>query len=440
MGGTTLLHSGHDHNAAAHDASGTTLRWSLVFSGVALGLLSMDLMVRRPMLREMAQVRSELSSLERDMEQLVGVRNQVWETNNLLTGLRSQHRQLDEARLSLGAVAQLRQEIENEAGKTSSTFTKLDRLISLQNSVIRNTENLESAEEHMSRLVALQNQALEAGEHTSEAMASVQELAGLKDAIREQAAGTDEAVEVVNRFSALKTQIASAGEGIDMAQSHVQEFAALKTDIFNEAGDLQAARETATQLISLKDDVIAKGGNTEQAFANSAQLFQLRDTLATQKDLEQASAALDQLVAMEETLTQQRERIIGAVENLEVLTDLTDELQSQVATVDSMRKSLLDIVLMESTVRRVAGLLEPLSELGNLRRSVGDAEVREIARTVRESRSASRFAQQPDTSKRTAELLKIDEITFFEEEAPQDILVPMPRKEEDLDTVIDSLK
>ncbi len=76
-------------------------RWSMLFVGLAVGFLGMDIMVRRPMMRELSQVRSELSSVERDMEELVGVRNNVWETNNLLTGLKSQYRQLEEARLRL---------------------------------------------------------------------------------------------------------------------------------------------------------------------------------------------------------------------------------------------------------------------------------------------------------------------------------------------------
>ena len=91
-----------------------------------------------------------------------------------------------------------------------------------------------------------------------------------------------------------------------------------------------------------------------------------------------------------------------------------------------MRKSLLDIVLMESTIRKVVTVLEPLSELYNVRR-MGKSELREAARTVIENRS-SRIAKRSTESTRTASgNLKLDELKAFTSEQPVDVLVPMPR-------------
>lgn len=434
----------------------------MLFVGLAIGFLGMDIMVRRPMMRELASVRTELSTVERDMEELVGVRNQVWETNNLLTSLKSQYRQLEDARVSMSALAQLCSEIESGAGHTGKAFARLDRLVGLQNAVLRNSENVESAEVNLDRMVAMQGHLVESGENTASAVAAINQLVKVRDAAEVEITRIESAYEAVQEFGKLKQQIIDSGDGLDVAQDHVAALAAIKNDVFNEAANvpaaheaarsmialkndinekaegLEAAKETAQELFSLKDSVVSNGGNTETAFANTERLFTLRDALIADADLDSAEGNLNRLVGIQDTLNRQTVEVADAVETLEVLTDLNDELQDQVATIDGMRKSLLDVVLMESTVRRVAGILEPLAELSNLRR-LSNSEMREAARTIMDQRT-SRLAARPEESvSKSPQKLTLGEQEVFTDEQPRDIFVPLP-KDLDIDSILDSVE
>ena len=237
------------------------------------------------------------------------------------------------------------------------------------------------------------------------------------------------------------------------------EFSALKNEIFNEAGDIKTAQQAAADLISLKnsinsestgtldaqqyaedfftlkDAIVTNSGNTTDAMEKTRGLFELRDTLNGEMNLVGASDNLTQLVDIQDRLNDQTGEVVDAIDTLEVLTDLNEELQSQVSSIGEFRKSLMDMIMMESTVRKAVTVLQPLTELSNLRR-MSDADVRQAARDIVEQRS-SRFAERQEDRRTASEALKLDDIQPFEE-VRKDVLVPMP-KGDNFDAVIDSL-
>jgi len=484
-----LFNSNTNGKVPAEFAGTPAFRWSMMFAGLAITFLGMDIMVRRPMMRELSQVRTELASVERDMEELVGVRNQVWETNNLLTGLKSQYRQVEDARLSVTAMTQLRKEIDAEAKKTGEAFASLERLVGVQNAVLTNAENVDAAEDTLEGIIAMQKQAVVAGEGTSDAVAAIRGLIEVRDAATmdrssiERAAasvaqldklktqilisseGTEFAQTEVDRmfatvrsFGDLRREIIESGEGIEDAQKSLFEIVSLKNELFNESSNVDFARDAARRLIAvknelnatssdigaaqtaagelivLKDTIADKGGNTKTAFANTGKLFGLRDTLNSDMNLDGAEESLATLVQIQSDLNGQGRNVVDALETLEVLTNLSEELQVQVDSIGGMRKSLLDIILMESTVKKAVEVVKPLTELSNLRR-MSDTDVREAAKTIMENRTARRTGER-----RTASgALKLDDVTLFGAEPTTDILVPQPR-DLDVDSVIDSLE
>lgn len=489
-----MILSSTDHTSATPDfVAGPAFRWSMLFVGLAVGFLGMDLMVRRPMMRELARVRVELSTVERDMEELVGVRNQVWETNNLLTSLKSQYRQLEDARVCVTAMEQLRKEIEAEAEHTAAAFNRLDRLVGLQNRVLSNSANIETAEEQFERMMTMQEQVVLAGQRTEQAVDSIRGLLKVREAAQVAGSDIDSALATVKQFGALKEQIfresegvevaeteveevfATArrfnelkaeiflhGEGLDAAREHVAGLAAIKNDVFNASGDTAQAHEAARRMIALKNDIngeadgileaqqhaddlftlkndiVQNGGDTQTAFQHTDRLFSLRDRLNADMDLDNAESKLTQLVSIQNTLNSQTGEVVDAIETLEVLTDLSDELQVQVDSMGDMRKSLMDIILLETTVSRAVNVLEPLTQISQLRRMNRD-DVRAAARTIMEQRS-SRVASREDaaTSRASSPRLKLDDVELFTDDEPADILVPAPR-EDDVNRVIDSL-
>ncbi|MFP6763108.1 MAG: hypothetical protein VB858_05810 [Planctomycetaceae bacterium] len=482
-----MFNSDTNGRAATDFTSTVAFRWSMLFTGLAVAFLGMDIMVRRPMMRELAQVHSQMAAVEQGMEELVGVRNQVWETNNLLTSLKSQYRQLEDARQTVTVMQQLRKEIDDESRHTTAAFASLDRLVGIQNAIVSNTDSIQTAEEHVDRMAMLQDQVALAGERTEEAITSlrsllelrdtatmdpatiqraqvsVEQLAELKARVLTNSEGIDFAqtevsrmFETVRTFGDLRTEIIAGGQDIEDAQNSLFEIVSLKNEIFNESsnvdfardaadrlialkaelnrtsGDIAAAQASAEQLVTLKDVITEQGGDTETAFRNTGRLFGLRDTLNSEMDLDGANQSLDSLVQIQSDLNGQGRNVVEALETLDVLTNLSSELRDQVDSISGMRKSLLDIILMESTVNRAVQVVRPLTELSNLRR-MSDLEVRDAARTIIENRTARRPGQR-----RTASgSLKLDDVGLFGAEPDNDVLVPEPR---DLDILPDGIE
>ena len=387
----------------------------------------MDLAVRRPLMRELAQVRTHVGTLQGDMQQLVGVRNQVLETNNLLTNLKAQHHKLEEARVCLSVMQQITHELTEKAGNTTPAFDSLDRLVSLKDAVLRNSETTEAAQTGVEQLLALQAQVAKSGEHAQVAQAAINSLVRVRDAARIEVADIDAAFQSVRQLGDLKRQAVTQAEGVAVAREQLTELAELKNDLTAEAGNIAVAQEVATNLVTLKN-----GLATEDAIKHADDLLKLRDTLVVNGQSDKAADNLEQLIAMQSRLIGQTKDVASAMQTLEVLTDLGDELQTQGESLNRMRKGLLEIVLLEATVNRVARVIEPLTQIGNLRRLTDD-ELREAARAVLDSRN-SRIARQPEPPReRKANALKLDDIPLFNDE-PSDVtkdnLVPAPRRVE----------
>ena len=135
---------------------------------------------------------------------------------------------------------------------------------------------------------------------------------------------------------------------------------------------------------------------------------------------------------MQSDLTESTDDIVDAVQMLELLTDFRSEFDRQITAMVGMRRQLMEVVLMESTVVRAVRILEPLIQLGKLRR-LSDGEVRDAARVILDQRT-SRLDEQNRSVKR----LPLDEELFlpsgtspFDDNAEQqrlESLVPLPRE------------
>jgi hypothetical protein len=68
------------------------IRWGLTLIGIAMAFLAMDILLRRPMMIELASVKRDLASVERSLQDLVGVKDVAGETNHLLSALQAQKR------------------------------------------------------------------------------------------------------------------------------------------------------------------------------------------------------------------------------------------------------------------------------------------------------------------------------------------------------------
>jgi hypothetical protein len=97
---------------------------------------------------------------------------------------------------------------------------------------------------------------------------------------------------------------------------------------------------------------------------------------------------------------------------------------SHVKSLDTLRRTLMEIAMMESTLGRVAHVVEPLTQIGNLRR-LGDEEVREAARVILDRRM-TRFSQSESTQETAASRQVTEAGTPQPESSVEEGLVPLP--------------
>lgn len=390
-------------------------------------------MIRRPMMREMASLKSNIVSMQHDMESLVGVHNQAWETNNLLSSLKAQYRQIEDGRASIDSIKRLNEELESETAKLSKAFASLDQLISIKNQVLKQSDTNATAQANLDQLIALQDRVSTNSEETQRAFVAVNGLIRLRDTAKVEIESVDSAITSVRQLGELKREVIEKGDSVTTARDQLSDLVALKNDLYEEASNISDARRVADDLIALKNDM-----SSTAAIQQADRLINLRNTLSS-VDSSSAKSNLDDLVGLQDKLNSQTKQVSEAVQTLELLTDLGDQLKEQVDATGSMRKSLMEIVLLESTVNRVARVLEPLTQLGNLRR-LSDDELRDAARSVIDARQ-SRIARRPTEVRveRDGDSLKLNNIRLFTDDPTKDVLVPMPPNE-DISRVIDTLQ
>ena len=78
---------------------------------LAATVLAVNLSIVRPMKDRMEELRQEVSAMQSQVQLLVGERDQVRSTNDLLSGLKAQQTAFEEARHSLATLRQFREEM-----------------------------------------------------------------------------------------------------------------------------------------------------------------------------------------------------------------------------------------------------------------------------------------------------------------------------------------
>lgn len=335
-----------------------TLIWGFFLIGVVIGFVAVYIIVAQPMFGQLAQLQRQISEVESSMKLLVGERNQAWEAGHLLSDLKALRGQIRDARITVREIRNLRKDLAEESRQTGA------------------------AADALAGLTRLQQFALEQEELTSAASRTLGEMAEIQQRLVDEHAGTPKAEETL--------------ADLDRVRHDLSELLALKSQIVQNAADMGAARSTAGELLSLKNDIIAGGQNLDDARSAANRLFALQEELKTHgEELSEAFTSLDRLVELKDKLVDQTPAVAEAVQNLELLSDFGDELGARIRSLTQMREELLQMVLMESTLGRVAKLLEPLSQISNVRR-LSDQEMRAAARSILDSR-ATKLGSQRDS-------------------------------------------
>jgi len=342
----TATVSASDCESTAVDvpATGTHRTWWIAGGAVVLALVGIQMLVTQPLARRLVGVQQHLVRVERDMTELVGAGDGIWETSDLLSGLADQSARLDATRTALDSIRDFREQVENEAAALDEARGVLVQLTTLQNRLVDESAGHREAMASLNRLVQLRDVAVAGVERTDRAVTEVTRLQGIAD-------------------------------------------------------DLDQAHDRFEQLVALRDAILNGGDDTDEAHATLDQLVLLQDSLNTHSsDVDVAGKNLEELLALEESLRTRSEDIASAVEALEVLTDLQRDIREHVQSLSGMRRDLMEVVLLQGTVARVVRILGPLSELAHLRR-LSAVEIRAAARSISRQRAneqAHRSIHRPE--------------------------------------------
>ena len=330
----------NDSTSPSVPDAGTTHRtWWIAGGAVVLALVGIQMLVTQPLARQLAGVQQNLIRVEQDMTDLVGARDAIWETSDLLAGIQDQSDRLDATRTAIETIQDFREQVENAAAGLDETRGVLVQLSALQNRIVDESAGHRAAMTALNRLVQLRDVAVTGVERTDRAVAEVTRLQGVAD-------------------------------------------------------DLDQAHDQIEQLVELRDAILHGGEDTDEARATLDQLVLLQDSLNTHaSDVAVADKNLSTLLALGESLRTRSDDIASAVESVEVLADLQRDIHEHVRSLSGMRRELMEVVLLQSTVARVVRILGPLSELADLRR-LSATEIRAAARSISRQRANNQQAQR----------------------------------------------
>ncbi len=317
----------------------TRRTWWIAGFAVGLALVGIQLLVTQPLERRLDGVQSELVRVEQDMSELVGAGNGAWETNDLLSGLQRQSDQLDATRSALETIRSFREQVQQQAAGVDTAREVLEQLAALQDRLVDDGAANQQAVTELNRLVAIRDLAIA---HTDQ---------------------TDQALKELARWNQVTRHLGNAHESIN-------------------------------QLVALRDAILAGTTETDQAQLTLDRLVILQDTLNSQSEhLANAQDNLDQLLTLQNSLGSQSDAIADSIVTLETLTDLQQDIRGHVDSLQGMRRDLMEVVLLESSVARVVRMLGPLTELVKLRR-LGNADLQAAARSISKQRT-TRHAKIP---------------------------------------------
>ena len=413
-----------------------TIHWPTLAGGAMIGIVVMQLLIARPLTQRIDAMQQQMSVVDSHLVELTGSRDDVSRTNDLLSGLHTQHDQLAAAQHTVVRLKNLQREIETEAGKVSTSMEALQQLAQLQNTLASERTDFATASTALDTIVALEarvrdlaetvpaqtatldaaktaivhfgqfaNQTIEQGQTIEPATVALMQLAQVRDQAIITGQNTDTALQAISGLATVTQAATLAGEKTDVAVASIQGLGDLKTAVIAQHDQTSEARAQLAEMAAVQQSLIDQDSSTvmagnavtsltnlkaqiadgvpgiEQAQTNANQLVVLNQTLNSQTQVDAAQKNLTGLIQIEQSLAGQSRQIAESVESLHLLSGLQGEFNDQMAKLEGIQRGFTELLLMESAIGRAVKMVQPLAELGNLRRN-SEPEIRAAAREI----------------------------------------------------------
>ncbi|MDA1231279.1 MAG: hypothetical protein O2856_10940 [Planctomycetota bacterium] len=395
MNGSTTIR----RNANSELGGFRSFMWICMVMSLAVVFFGMQLMMVGPLQGRLDGIQARLEESDGSMKKLVAGRDAVWKTNNLLTSIEEQASHVRKVQASLSEMEKLRISIHREAEASAVAMAALDRMSAVQERIVAGRQQTLQATNQITKLDELLTAIIHGSENTEVAANSMDGIVALQNRVIAASNNYEKASEGITNLADLTQRMVAQSEELKIASAKFDEFVGLANSIRVASVDLDSAKATAAEMSILKEQLLASGEQMDVAQENVRVLVAMNDTLSGESlKLDVSRNNLDSLVAMGTTLSCQSQQVGEAIQNLEIMDDFRTELAGHVKSLEGVRRTMMDIAMMESTLGRVAQVIEPLTQIGNLRRLSND-EMREAARVILDRR-VTRFSQsdsQPET-------------------------------------------
>lgn len=417
-----------------------TARRSFVL-GLVAGLAALYFGVARPTADQVRELRSEIGSLHNSIRRLAELEPAVGEANGLLAMLTEQQERTRSAELSFRRVASLNEQLVRQAANTSEALSALEQLADLKDDLRNTATGLAEARTALTAIRELHLDLARGQDQTAEGQAALASLGRLRDAAIEIQQGMADAQNSLERMADFQQHALEQADSAIAAQKSLESLIHLKQTAVDEAPQLAAAQAALTALADLKSRVLSQKADLDrvrevvddwtqmqQRLADSAvqssqarttgeELLDLAADLERRGDVGPAREALDGLsgirerlegeganvdaaedrlgglLALKDKVLAQTENLAEAVETLELVTDLGSEIEQAAQAIGRMRSSIVEVILLEPTIRQAVSSLQPITELANLRRLSGN-DLRAVVRQLQDRRAAELAAKR----------------------------------------------
>jgi len=410
-----------------------------------IGIVVMQLLIGQPLTQRIDVMQRQMTVIDSHLVELTGSRDDVRRTNDLLSGLKTQHDQLVAAQQTIVRLKTLQQEIESESRKVGTSMAALQQLAHLQttlaakqgdfdnastaldsvmvlesrvrdlgetvpaqtanldaaktavtsfgqfaNQTIEQGKTIEPATVALTQLAEVRDQAIATGQESDSALQAISGLATVTQAATIAGSNTETAVASIQGLGDLKSAVIAQQAQTVEARNQLVEMATVQKSLIEQNASTASAANAVAALTDLKTQIAGSVMNVELAQSNANQLVELNQTLAQQTQIDTAAKNLTGLVEIEHSLAGQSRQIASSVESLQLLSGLQGEFNDQITQLETIQRGFTELLLMESSVARAVKMVQPLAELGNLRRN-NEPEIRAAAREIinrRETRMA----------------------------------------------------
>lgn len=315
------------------------LNWPTLLSGLAMGLVIMQMLVGQSVCRRMEQLTIQMAETQKQMALLVGSAEDVAQTNDLLSRLTVQKSQLQ------SKIAEMSRSLPLQAAGIAEAQDVLTQFAQLKQQTLNEQTNIVAAREQMNAMATIIKGLVIAGDKMLQARTAASELLALKDLLTLNEDGLDRSQASADRLIGIQEQLAGipairADEArnnmlamVEMQQKlssqtrviaenveNLELMADFQTVLTEQLTNMEGIRRQLTDLV-LMESTLARAARVLSPLAEIANIRGLRDDDEVR---EAARRVLDRRLGQNASSTQVAEGVKGDVTTLAAPEDVFD--------------------------------------------------------------------------------------------------------------------